>query len=130
MKQNKKNKILIVEDEADLRNAYSEALSSKECEVITAANGQEGIELARKNAPDLILLDILMPVMDGLAMLKKLRQGDEHLKKVPVILLTNLSANSEDVIKKVAETEPVYYIVKTSFSLKQIVDKVKEFLPS
>jgi|SRR3989344_5992394 len=130
MKQNKKNKILIVEDEADLRNAYSEALSSKECEVITAANGQEGLEAARKNAPDLILLDILMPVMDGLAMLQKLRQGDEHLKKVPVILLTNLSANSEDVIKKVAETEPVYYIVKTSFSLKQIVDKVKEFLPS
>ena len=121
---------MIVEDEADLRNAYSEALSSKECEVITAANGQEGLEAARKNAPDLILLDILMPVMDGLAMLQKLRQGDEHLKKVPVILLTNLSANSEDVIKKVAETEPVYYIVKTSFSLKQIVDKVKEFLPS
>jgi len=61
-------------------------------------------------------------------MLKKLREGDEYEKNVPVILLTNLSADSEDIIKKVAETKPAYYIVKASFTIPQIIKKVKEIL--
>jgi len=130
MKQIKadKIKILIVEDDEDTREIYSKALSLKGFEVITATNGKEGLEKAIKDIPNLILLDILMPIMDGFTVLKELRKGDEQVKKIPVILLTNLSADSEEIVTKVAETEPVYYIVKASYTIKQLIDKVKEVL--
>ena len=123
-----KAKILVVEDEKSLRDVYMDALGAKGYEIISAENGKEGLEKAIKEAPDLILLDILMPVMDGFCMLKELRKIAGKVGKTPVIMLTNLSADSEDIVKKIADTEPVYYIVKASFSLKQLVDKIKEVL--
>ena len=126
-KKTGKFKILIVEDDEDTRDIYCKSLSLNGFQTLCAENGKDGLEKAIKELPDLILLDVLMPVMDGFAMLKKLR-AEEKAKKIPVIMLTNLSADSEDIITKVAETEPVYYIVKASFSVKQLVDKVKEYL--
>ncbi len=130
MKKNK-NKILVVDDDASLREIYSTALRTMGgYEVFEAVNGAEGLMKAEKEVPDLILLDILMPVMDGLTMLERLRESeDERLKKMPVLLLTNLSANQEETIKRVAQTQPLYYMVKASFTVKDIVAKVKEFLP-
>lgn len=126
-KEDKKN-ILIVEDDPSTSDVYSIALIQQGFVVHTAFNGKEGLEKAQKEHPDLILLDILMPIMDGFTMLQELRKSGDYGKSVPVILLTNLSASNEDIIKKVAETEPVYYIVKISMGPEEIVEKIKERL--
>ena len=120
--------ILLVEDDTVLLNVLRDKLTSEGFEVLGAPNGKEGLDLELKAHPDLIMVDVLMPIMDGLTMLQKLRQGDDYEKKLPVILLTNLSANSEDIIKKVAETEPAHYIVKVNFSVEEIIEKIKGLL--
>lgn len=127
MARKNKKVILIVEDEASIREMCSLAISAGGFDVITAVNGQDGLKKALDQTPDLILLDILMPVMDGFEMFQKLRQANSYGKKVPVILLTNLSAGDENIIKKVVQTEPVSYIVKSSVKISEIVKKVKEW---
>lgn len=120
-------KILIVEDEEAIQKAISEAFSNQEFTTLTADDGEEGLSVSLKEHPDLILLDILMPKMDGMIMLQKLRL-DEWGKKVPVIILTNVSPNSNSVINSVLQNEPAYYLVKSDVRLNGIVDKVKEVL--
>lgn len=120
-------KILIVEDEEAMQRAISEALSNQEITTLTANDGEEGLRAALKEHPDLILLDILMPRMDGMVMLQKLRL-DEWGKKVPVIILTNVSPNANSVIDSVLKNEPAYYLVKSDVKLEGIVDKIKDVL--
>ncbi len=129
-KTNKNTKILIVEDDPAARGVYLAVLEKSGFEVIVAVNGKDGLEKALEDTPDLILLDICMPVMDGFAMLSELRKTGEYGKNVPIILLTNLSADDEDIIKKVVQTEPVYYIVKSGFSINDLVNKINEALSS
>ena len=126
MEKTSKKKILIVDDDFFIRDIYSTVLKSEGFEVIMAENGKEGLKKTLSEIPDLILLDVLMPIEDGLTMLQKLRERNDYGKKVPVILLTNLSAGNEDIIRKIAKTEPVYYIVKASLTPHQVVEKVKE----
>jgi len=121
-------KILIVEDEIDLREALVDKLGREEFETSGAKDGEEGLEMALRDHPDLILLDIVMPKMDGMTMLKKLREENEWGKKVPVILLTNLSATDEKIIKAMVENEPSYYLVKSDWKIGDVVKKVKETL--
>jgi len=83
-------KILIVEDEAPILQALSDKLSRENFEVYEARDGEEGLDSAFKNQPDLILVDVMMPKMNGMTMLKKLRE-DERGVNIPVIILTNLS---------------------------------------
>lgn len=118
-------KILIVEDELVLLQALTEKLKKEEFEVLQAKNGEEGLQQALNLHPDLILLDVIMPVMDGMTMLSKLR-SDDWGKDVPVIVLTNLSDEY-----KVAEClqQGVYdYLVKSGWTLEDLVKKVKERL--
>src|SRR3989344_5503419 len=124
--RNKTKKILITEDETLLRSALSEKLRLEGFEVLAAENGQKGLELALAEHPDLILLDIIMPVMDGLTMLKHLRQ-DAWGKTAPVILLTNLAAN-DNIMPEVIEQQPAFYLVKTDWTLDKVVEKIKETL--
>ena len=93
MINDKKQTILIVEDELPLLKVYADRFSDEGFLVLKANNGQEGLDLAIKEKPDLILLDILMPVMDGLTMMQKLRENTTWGKTVPIMLLTNLSAD-------------------------------------
>lgn len=93
-----------------------------------ARDGESGFSKAIAEKPDIILLDILLPKVDGLAVLKKLRQENEYGKKVPVILLTNLSPDREEINKVIAENDPAYYLVKTNWNIEDVVDKVKERL--
>lgn len=121
-------KILLVEDEISIWKMLVHKLEIENFEVITAQNGKEGLEMAITQTPDLILLDILLPIMDGLTMLQKLRESNEYGKNVLVILLTNLSAGSEDIIKKIAETKPAYYFVKADMNMNDLTKKIKELL--
>ena len=121
---NHKKKILIIEDEAILLELFADKFVSENFETFQSTTAEEGIKLALKNKPDLILLDILLPKMDGLAMLKKLRV-DPWGKNVPVIILSNVTDQ-----QKVSEAMRlgVYddYIVKTDLILNDLAKQVKE----
>lgn len=120
-------KILIVEDEKIMQEVLVDKLSADPMfQVFTAGNGQEGLDSALKNTPDLILLDIMMPVMDGLAMMQEL-QKHEQTKNIHVILLTNYDTN-EDILQKISEIKPCFYIVKSNIDLSDVAVKIKECL--
>lgn len=117
--------ILIVDDEQTLLSALVDKFTREGFVVSGAKNGQEGLKNAFINHPDLILLDIIMPVMDGMTMLSELRK-DQWGKKTKVILLTNLS-EAEKVVE--SHNQGVYdYLVKSDWKIEDIVKKVKEKL--
>ena len=108
--------------------ALSNKFSNEGFSVSEAANGAIGLTRALEERPDIILLDILMPTMDGLTMLKQLRSKNEYGKDVPVIILTNLNSDKEGVNVTITETNPAFYLVKTSWSIQDVVEKVRERL--
>ncbi len=115
-------KILLVDDDVDLIKVMSGALESKAYEVIVAYNGQEGLEKARREKPDLVVLDILMPVADGFTFADQFRK-DPALAKTPVLALTSFSESlGQPFPFDVSE-----YIVKP-IKPKDLVAKVEEFL--
>lgn len=120
-------KILVVEDEPDMRQALVESLKHEGLEVTQATNGGEGLAQALGSHPDLIILDILMPKMDGMEMMKKLRKQNEWGRKVPIILLTNLSADDK-IMRGIVEDEPSYYLVKSDWKIPDVIEKVREML--
>ena len=122
-----KKRILVVEDEEAIQKAVSDSLTNQEFSTLAARDGNEGLEIALKEHPDLIILDILMPKMDGMVMLQKLR-ADEWGKSAPVIILTNVNPSTSSVINSVLENNPAYYLVKSDVKLKGITDKVREVL--
>lgn len=114
--------ILVVEDEADMREAIVLALEKEGFHVVPATNGQEGVEKAIEFEPDLILLDLLMPIMDGNAALKMIRESDWG-KDAKVIVLTAM----DDVahLGTAYEAGILDYITKSEVSLEDLVHKVK-----
>ena len=126
--ENISKKILIVEDDSSISKALELALVKEGFLVALAANGEIGLEKIVSEKPDLILLDIIMPVMDGWEMLKKMRGMDEKVNNLPVIMLTNLSADNEEVIEKVVEAKPLHYIIKSNTQIKDVIAKVRELL--
>lgn len=122
-----KNLILVIEDEKILVKTIQERLIAEGFEVEIASDGLEGFSLAIEKHPDLILLDLLMPKMDGMSMLRRLR-SDEWGKNVPVIILTNLSSADEKINREITELEPSYFFVKTEKDLGEIIEKIKERL--
>jgi DNA-binding response OmpR family regulator len=120
--------ILVVEDDPPILKTLVDKLTEEGFRIIEAHDGEEGLMVADRDRPDLILLDIVMPKMDGMTMLKKLRQENEWGKSVPVILLTNLSPDKEKINKGITEDEPAYYLIKTNWSLNDVVKKVRERL--
>lgn len=123
----KSKKILIVEDEADLREALVTALTYEGYVVESAVDGEDGLAKAFEHKPDVILLDVVMPKMDGLAVLKELR-ADEWGKEVKIIVMTAL--DDLEKIAEVVEAGGNDYVVKTSITLSGIVEKIKEKLVS
>ncbi len=124
-KSDKQQTILIIEDEVSLRNALRDKFTREGFRIIEAKNGEEGLETALREHPALILLDIVMPKMDGMTMLSKLRE-DTWGKDAKVIMLTNLSDS-----EKIAESgeKGVYdYLVKSDWKIEDLVHKVKERL--
>lgn len=117
--------ILIIDDDPPTLHALRDKFKSKGFNVLTANDGVSGLGAAMKNHPDIILLDIIMPRMDGMTMLKKLRE-DEWGKKAEVIMLTNLSDN--DKIEEAAQAGTYDYLIKTNWGIEDVVKKVKEKL--
>jgi CheY-like chemotaxis protein len=116
-------KVLIVEDEAPLRNAVADILAFEGFTVFQAKNGQEGLDLALKEHPDLTLLDLMMPVMDGLTMLEKLRQDPEWGSGAAVILLTNI--NDPEKVAQATEAGSYDFLVKSDWNIEDVVKKIK-----
>ncbi|EKD46887.1 MAG: hypothetical protein ACD_67C00027G0002 [uncultured bacterium] len=120
-----KKRILVVEDEQALAKAIIAKFENSGFEVFWAQNGEECLNVAFEQHPDLILLDIIMPKMDGITALNKLR-SDTWGKNVPIIMLTNLSS-AEDV--DMATKNGVFdYLIKSDWKLEDVVKKVSEKL--
>lgn len=117
--------LLIVEDDPLMNRMYQKIFKFEKYDVDTAINGQEGLDKARSVKPTLILLDVMMPVMNGMQVLEKLK-ADPETKNIPVVMLTNLAGekDAETAMMKGA----VKYIVKSQFEPKQVVNMVKEII--
>jgi len=121
----KKKTVLVVDDDVPILDIMAQTLEEAGFRVLKAENGVRGLSLALTKNPDLILLDIIMPKMDGLTMLSKLR-ANKRGKKTPVIILTNLNdmESAAEVMKKGVHD----FLVKTDWKLADVVKKVKEKL--
>jgi len=117
--------VLIVEDEPMLADMYATKFAMEGFEPSKAHDGQAGIELALAENPDIILLDIIMPKLDGFAALKVLR-ADPKTQSTPIILLTNLGQDED--IKKGKELGATDYFVKANHTPAEVVQKVHEVL--
>jgi DNA-binding response OmpR family regulator len=115
-------KILIVEDEEPLSSVLKDRLSNEGFTIVVAANGEEGLEMALTQHPDLILLDILLPKKGGITMLKELRTH-ESASDIPVIMLTNLSDNSS--INEALQLGAHDFLVKADTNMADLVDAVR-----
>jgi DNA-binding response OmpR family regulator len=122
---NKKIKILLVEDDPFLLNMYVTKFEMEGFSVVVADDGEKGVKSAVKELPDIILLDIMLPKMNGFEVLEKIKGADET-KKIPVILLTNLS--QKDEIEKAASLGAVDYLIKAHFMPSEVVEKIKKVL--
>lgn len=123
----KKEKILIIEDEESLVAALSDRLIKEGYEVRTAVTGDEGWEKVNSERPDLVLLDIVMPVVDGWEVFKRINDSaDSVVNSIPVMIISNLG-DSEDIQKGV-KMGAVDYLLKADFSLDQVVEKIGDFL--
>lgn len=118
-------KILIIENEQLIAKAYGGYLTKLGYDVQMAFDGQAGLELVEKDHPDLILLDIVMPNMDGITVLKKLR-ADQKTEDIPVIMLTNL--NTHESVSEALNAGITNYLVKVDYSLEDLGKKIKEVL--
>lgn len=121
----RKTKILVVEDEKMLAEMYATKFSMEGFEVEKAYDGGDGLAKARAVKPDVILLDIIMPRIDGFAVLKELRH-DPRFKDTPIILLTNLG--QDDDIKKGKELGADDYFVKSNHTPADVVNKIQAVL--
>ncbi len=119
----KGKKILIVEDEATLQKTLNDLLSQEGYEVLSAIDGPRGMELAFDKKPDLILLDIILPKMDGFEILKKIKENKDTAQ-IPVIILTNLSSVND--IQKALDLGATTYLVKADFHLSDILSKIEK----
>jgi len=119
-------KILFVDDELDIRDLIKERLTLNNYMVFTASDGKEAQDIARINQPDLILLDIAMPEMDGYLTCERLKK-DSKTKAIPVLLLTGKDLESKSVIERCSSVGAYDYISKMS-TLKELLDKVKEVI--
>jgi len=118
-------KILIIEDEQAYVRLLRDKLSYR-YEVLEARDGRTGLDMAIKEKPDLILLDIRMPIMDGMAMLKELRR-DDYGESAKVILLTNLEAEGK-ILVQVTRDLPTYYFIKSDVRLDDLLNTINDLL--
>lgn len=125
MTDNQNVQVLVIEDDTFLSNIYKTKFEMEGFKVITAEDGEAGLKEAQKKKPDIILLDILLPKMDGYLVLENLKK-DPETKDIPVIMLTNLG--QKDDVEKGLTMGAIDYLIKAHFKPSETVDKVRKAL--
>jgi len=120
-----RKKILIIEDEKDLAEMYKEKLRIEGFEVFLTDSVEEGLKVAKKEKPDLILLDILLREENGISFLRK-QKDDKEISEIPVVAFSNYdSPQTKNEAKKLGVKE---YLIKTDFTPKEFVERIKRYL--
>lgn len=120
-------KIVFIEDEPALQKSLGDFLRSQGHEVFSALNGEEGLAMVRAYHPDLVLLDIILPRMDGLKVLRAIR-NDPAVRNTAVVTLTN--SDSNDAVQESVTLGVKAYLIKTSYTLDEVSEKLKSILGS
>jgi DNA-binding response OmpR family regulator len=123
--KNEKKFVVIIEDDAMISSMYKTKLDASGFEVMISDNGADGLELVKKEKPDIILLDIILPQLDGFSVLEAIK-ADEKTKKIPVLILTNLG--TEEDIDKGKKLGALDYIVKANLTPAEVIDKVNQYI--
>ena len=118
-------RILIIEDDKFLRELIAQKLVKEEYETIEAIDGEEGIKKVKKEKPDLILLDLILPGIDGFEVLSQMKK-DPNLAKIPVIILSNLGQKED--IERGINLGADDYLIKAHFTPNEIIEKIKSTL--
>jgi len=118
-------KILFIEDDPLIVKIYTTRLTADGYEVLSADNGEQGLKIAQENVPNLIVLDIMMPKMDGFGVLTQLK-ADERTKYIPIIVYSNLAQEEEIARAKFLGANE--FIVKANLSPTEMVEKIKSYL--
>ncbi len=118
--------LLIVEDDKTLMEALKEKFSVKDFSILEAMDAESAVDVALKNHPDLILLDIILPRGNGVMAMDKIRE-DNWGKNVPIIILSNLNPNDR-MVSEVVREQPAYYLLKAETPIDDVLEKVKEVL--
>lgn len=116
-------KVLVVDDEQAILKMYSEAFKLRKIDVITAKNGEEGLRLITSEQPDIVLLDIIMPRLNGLDILAKMK-ADPALKSIPIYLLTNLPQECSE--EKALKLGAAGYFVKAQTEPKALAEMIQK----
>lgn len=124
-KKEAKKKILLVEDDTFILEMYATKLLSFGYEVIMATDGDQALKAVKDKAPDFILLDIVLPSMDGFDVLKAIKE-DPKTKAIPVVLLTNLGERSD--VAKGLELGADDYLIKAHFTPSEVIQKIQQLL--
>ncbi len=123
----KPKKILMVEDDTAMREIVIHKLMTHGFEVKEAADGKQGVMMAIQEKPDLMLLDLMLPEMDGFTVLETLRKNpDPKVANIPVIILSNLWSNKDILRTKALKVQA--YLVKAYFTTEEILNKINEIL--
>ena len=120
-------KVLLVDDEENFRQIIISAFEKEGINIVVGKNGREGLDKAKEEKPDLILLDLVLPKKTGFAVLEKLK-ADPNTMKIPVIILSNLESIND--INKALELGGTTYLLKANYRLDEVVEKIKEVLES
>lgn len=121
----KKKKVCVVDDDSDIREIYLKKFQLSGFDTVGAADGEEGLRMIRETKPDIILLDLQMPVKTGVEVLAELH-ADPSIARIPVIILTNV--DDEEVVKQVGTFSTQFYLIKSLTTPQKAVDYVKEVL--
>lgn len=119
----KKKKILIIEDDKILADMYAVKFEKEGYEVVETQSGTEGLNLAKTINPDVVLLDVILPEMDGFAILIELKK-EKNTKKIPIILLTNLGQQVD--IKKGKSLGATDYLTKSNITPSEVIQRIKK----
>ncbi|MDF1498106.1 MAG: response regulator [Patescibacteria group bacterium] len=122
-----KKKILIIEDEEILGTLLKEKISERGYDVLLAIDGEEGLALMKSDKPDLLLLDIVMPKIDGFGVMEEMNKTkDLNLNKIPVVIISNSGQPVE--IDKVLKFGVKDYLIKTQFNPEEVIEKIEKYL--
>ncbi|NTV55045.1 MAG: response regulator [Candidatus Moranbacteria bacterium] len=120
-----KGNVLVVEDDEFISAIYEKKLTTEGYSVRLAKNGEEALRMMREERPDVVLLDIIMPIKDGFDTLTEMR-ADEHLKDIRVAVLSNLSDDRE--MGRMKELHAIDYLVKANVSVQELAGKVAAYI--